>query len=150
MDIQNRIAAAGFAAASVFGLAVVVSPTASAADLVGPGCGAYAAANPSGPASVDGMSQAPVAVAASNNPQLTTLTMALSGQLNPQVNLVDTLNNAQNKKTAGFLQPTIYTSKAKSSFNDITQGNNGAFSAKPGWDAATGLGGALGGGLGGG
>ena len=41
------------------------------------------------------MSQVPVAVAASNNPQLTTLTSALSGQLNPQVNLVDTLNNGQ-------------------------------------------------------
>ena len=35
----------------------------------------------------------PVAVAASNNPMLTTLTKALSGQLNPQVNLVDTLNS---------------------------------------------------------
>ena len=41
------------------------------------------------------MSQVPVAVAASNNPQLTTLTSALSGKLNPQVNLVDTLNNGQ-------------------------------------------------------
>ena len=41
------------------------------------------------------MSQVPVAVAASNNPMLTTLTAALSGQLNPQVNLVDTLNNGQ-------------------------------------------------------
>ena len=37
----------------------------------------------------------PVAVAASNNPQLTTLTAALSGKLNPQVNLVDTLNSGQ-------------------------------------------------------
>ena len=37
----------------------------------------------------------PVAVAASNNPLLTTLTSALSGKLNPQVNLVDTLNNGQ-------------------------------------------------------
>jgi uncharacterized surface protein with fasciclin (FAS1) repeats len=34
-------------------------------------------------------------VAASNNPDLTTLTAALSGQLNPNVNLVDTLNNGQ-------------------------------------------------------
>ena len=41
------------------------------------------------------MSQVPVAVAASNNPELTTLTAAVSGQLNPQVNLVDTLNNGQ-------------------------------------------------------
>ena len=34
-------------------------------------------------------------MAASNNPELTTLTAALSGQLNPQVNLVDTLNSGQ-------------------------------------------------------
>jgi uncharacterized surface protein with fasciclin (FAS1) repeats len=42
-----------------------------------------------------GMAQDPVAVAASNNPMLTTLTKAISGQLNPQVNLVDTLNGGQ-------------------------------------------------------
>ena len=36
-----------------------------------------------------------MAVAASNNPALTTLTSALSGKLNPNVNLVDTLNNGQ-------------------------------------------------------
>jgi uncharacterized surface protein with fasciclin (FAS1) repeats len=95
MKMQNRIAATSLAAASIVGLAVAMSPTAAAADLVGPGCADYAAANPNGPASVDGMSQVPVAVAASNNPQLTTLTAALSGQLNPQVNLVDTLNNGQ-------------------------------------------------------
>ena len=93
MKMKNRIAATSFAAASAVGLALAISPTAAAADLVGPGCADYAAANPSGPASVDGMSQVPVAVAASNNPQLTTLTSALSGRLNPQVNLVDTLNN---------------------------------------------------------
>ena len=95
MKMQNRIAATSFAAASAVGLALAISPTATAADLVGPGCADYAAANPSGPASVDGMSQVPVAAAASNNPQLTTLTSALSGKLNPQVNLVDTLNNGQ-------------------------------------------------------
>ena len=50
------------------------------------------------------------------------------------------LANAQNKTTAGFLQPTIYTAKAKSTFRDITSGNNGAFKAAPGWDACTGLG----------
>ncbi|WNB85658.1 fasciclin domain-containing protein [Cellulomonas sp. ATA003] len=63
-----------------------------AADLVGPGCAAYAEAVPEGPGSVTGMSQDPVAVAASNNPMLTTLVSAVSGQLNPDVNLVDTLN----------------------------------------------------------
>ena len=95
MKIQSTIAATTFAAASILGLGVALSPTAAASDLVGPGCADYAAAHPNGPASVQGMSQVPVAVAASNNPMLTTLTAALSGQLNPQVNLVDTLNNGQ-------------------------------------------------------
>jgi uncharacterized surface protein with fasciclin (FAS1) repeats len=65
------------------------------AGLIGSGCTAYAAQNPTGPASVAGMAQAPVATAASNNPMLSTLTAALSGKLNPNVNLVDTLNNGQ-------------------------------------------------------
>jgi uncharacterized surface protein with fasciclin (FAS1) repeats len=95
MKIQNTIAATSFVAASIVGLAVAISPTAAAADLVGPGCADYAAMHPNGPASVDGMAQDPVAVAASNNPELKTLTAALSGQLNPQVNLVDTLNSGQ-------------------------------------------------------
>jgi uncharacterized surface protein with fasciclin (FAS1) repeats len=66
-----------------------------AAELVGPGCADYAKQNPAGPASVAGMAQDPVATAASNNPMLTTLTSALSGKLNPQVNLVETLDNGQ-------------------------------------------------------
>ena len=48
--------------------------------------------------------------------------------------------NQQTGTTAGFINPTIYAAKAASSFNDITSGNNGAFSAGPGWDACTGLG----------
>ena len=63
-----------------------------AANLVGPGCADYAEAVPDGDGSIEGMSGDPVAVAASNNPMLTTLTAAVSGQLNPEVNLVDTLN----------------------------------------------------------
>jgi uncharacterized surface protein with fasciclin (FAS1) repeats len=72
----------------------MTGPSASdpAADLVGPGCAGYTAKNPSGPGSVIGMAQDPVATAASNNPILTTLTAALSGKLNSGVNLVDTLN----------------------------------------------------------
>ena len=66
-----------------------------AADLIGPGCADYAAMHPSGPASVAGMAQDPVATAASNNPMLSTLTAALSGKLNAGVNLVDTLNSGQ-------------------------------------------------------
>ena len=63
-----------------------------AANLVGAGCADYAKAVPDGAGSVEGMSQDPVAVAASNNPILKTLTAAVSGGLNPDVNLVDTLN----------------------------------------------------------
>jgi kumamolisin len=48
--------------------------------------------------------------------------------------------NQQNGKTAGLLQPQIYAAKTKSGFRDITSGNNGSFSAAPGWDACTGLG----------
>jgi uncharacterized surface protein with fasciclin (FAS1) repeats len=70
-------------------------PTDPAADLVGPGCASYAEQVPSGPGSVAGMAQDPVTVAASNNPLLTTLTAAVSGKLNPNVNLVDTLNGGE-------------------------------------------------------
>ncbi|MGC0370115.1 fasciclin domain-containing protein [Microbacterium sp. SLBN-111] len=80
---------------------MAASPSASsnmmdpAANLVGPGCADYAAAVPSGAGSVEGMAADPVAVAASNNPLLKTLTAAVSGQLNPDVNLVDTLNGGE-------------------------------------------------------
>lgn len=63
-----------------------------AANLVGPGCADYAEAVPDGDGSIEGMSADPVAVAASNNPLLTTLVAAVSGGLNPDVDLVDTLN----------------------------------------------------------
>jgi kumamolisin len=48
--------------------------------------------------------------------------------------------NKQLGKHVGFIQPAIYAAKAAAGFNDITSGNNGAFSAGPGWDACTGLG----------
>jgi kumamolisin len=48
--------------------------------------------------------------------------------------------NQQLGAQVGFIQPAIYAANAAAAFNDITQGNNGAFSAGPGWDACTGLG----------
>jgi kumamolisin len=54
------------------------------------------------------------------------------------------LSNQQNGKSAGFIQPLIYGAKGTSGFRDITSGNNGAFSAGPGWDACTGLGSPIG------
>ncbi len=89
----QKIAGVACAAAAASGL-MFASAGAANAELVGPGCAAYAAQNPHGPASVSGMAADPVAVAASNNPMLKTLTQAVSGQLNPNVNLVDTLNSA--------------------------------------------------------
>jgi uncharacterized surface protein with fasciclin (FAS1) repeats len=67
----------------------------NAAGLVGPGCADYAKANPTGPASVDGMAAAPVATAASGNPLLKTLVASVSGKLNPKVDLVPTLNGGE-------------------------------------------------------
>jgi len=123
MNVIHRqaISVAGLAAVAVLGLSACSSDTSTAAPaepaspsssamaapkpmdqpvdagsgLVGPGCADYAAQNPTGPGSVTGMAQDPVAVAASNNPLLTTLTAALSGKLNPNVNLVDTLNGSE-------------------------------------------------------
>jgi len=66
-----------------------------ASTLVGPGCADYAKQVPSGAGSVSGMAADPVATAASNNPLLTTLVSAVSGKLNPKVDLVSTLNSAE-------------------------------------------------------
>ena len=93
-NTTNTIVGASAAAIAVAGL-LASSTAVAAADPVGPGCAGYAAQNPVGPGSVMGMAQDPVAVAASNNPMLTTLTSALSGKLNPNVNLVDTLNGGE-------------------------------------------------------
>jgi uncharacterized surface protein with fasciclin (FAS1) repeats len=65
------------------------------AGLVGPGCAAYAEQVPSGDGSIEGMALDPVATAASNNPLLGTLVSAVAGELNPDVNLVDTLNGSE-------------------------------------------------------
>ncbi len=50
------------------------------------------------------------------------------------------LINQQIGKPVGFLNTAIYAASAKKSFHDINSGNNGAYTAGPGWDACTGLG----------
>jgi kumamolisin len=55
------------------------------------------------------------------------------------------LANQQNGAAAGFVNPTLYLAAAKKAFRDITQGNNGGFSAGPGWDACSGQGSPVGG-----
>jgi len=93
-NVKRTVAVAGLAAAAAVGMSLTTAGSASA-ELVGTACTAYAEKVPTGPGSVAGMAMDPVAVAASNNPMLTTLTKAISGQLNPNVNLVDTLNGGE-------------------------------------------------------
>jgi len=52
------------------------------------------------------------------------------------------LFNQSLKQPAGYLNPGLYQNIAtqKGTFRDITSGNNGDFSAGPGWDACTGWG----------
>lgn len=65
------------------------------AGLIGAGCADYAAQVPTGPGSLDQMATEKLGVAVANNPMLTTLAAAVSGKLNPDVNLVDTLNSGE-------------------------------------------------------
>jgi kumamolisin len=57
--------------------------------------------------------------------------------------LVGESRASQGKAQLGFVNPLLYAlsvSDNQASFNDITSGSNGAYSAGPGWDAVTGLG----------
>jgi uncharacterized surface protein with fasciclin (FAS1) repeats len=90
---DDKTASAGSAPSTT--TSATPSMDAAAAGLVGPGCADYAKANPSGAGSIDGMAAAPVATAASGNPLLTTLVSAVSGKLNPKVDLVSTLNGGE-------------------------------------------------------
>ena len=51
------------------------------------------------------------------------------------------LINQKLGKPIGYLNPLLYNQLAKSgAFRDITVGDNGAYKARPGWDACTGFG----------
>jgi kumamolisin len=52
--------------------------------------------------------------------------------------LINELLLKNGKPRAGYVHPALYQNPQV--FRDITSGNNGAFSAGPGWDATTGLG----------
>ncbi|PMC61390.1 fasciclin [Corynebacterium xerosis] len=61
----------------------------------GPGCQAYAEAHPDGPASLEAIADQNIVDAIPNIPELATLTAALTGGLNPDVNLAATLQNGE-------------------------------------------------------
>jgi kumamolisin len=50
------------------------------------------------------------------------------------------LMNESLGRPVGFLQPLLYASAAQAGFHDVTQGDNPAYTAGPGWDPCTGLG----------
>jgi kumamolisin len=50
------------------------------------------------------------------------------------------LMNESLGRPVGFLQPLLYASAAQAGFHDVTQGDNPAYKAGPGWDPCTGLG----------
>jgi len=100
----GKVAVAGFVVAAINLSACAtnqtVNPSSSArppadraAELVGSQWAVYQVREPAGPGSLAGMDKDPVAVAASHNPMLHTFSSALSGKLNPGVNLVDTVDN---------------------------------------------------------
>jgi kumamolisin len=60
--------------------------------------------------------------------------------------LIAVLNQNLNRRL-GFVNPQLYAINQSAGFHDITQGNNGAFSAAAGWDPCTGLGSPNGAGL---
>ena len=53
--------------------------------------------------------------------------------------LIVLLNQKLNRRL-GFANPLLYNIDQSRGFRDITMGNNGAYTAGPGWDPCTGLG----------
>ncbi len=53
--------------------------------------------------------------------------------------LIVLLNQKLNRRL-GFVNPSLYPLNESQAFRDITSGNNGVYSAGPGWDPVTGLG----------
>jgi kumamolisin len=89
-------------------------------------------------------------VAAVADPETGVIVMHIDGQQLEQIGgtsastplwaaLIARLNQGLGTK-CGFLNPVLYTKCGNSVLRDITVGNNGAYSAEPGWDACTGLG----------
>jgi len=83
------------AIATLLALSTATADADPAADAVGPACDTYAAGGQAGAGSLAGAAAQPLTVALAGNPTLTRFSAAVSGNLNPAVNLVDTLNSSQ-------------------------------------------------------
>ena len=92
---HDRRGAFVVAIATLLVLSTATAHADPAADPLGPACDTYSPGGQAATASLAGAAQQPLSVAISANPRLTALNAALSGNLNPAVNLVDTLNSSQ-------------------------------------------------------
>jgi len=87
--------AAGSARASASGSGGSAPAPALPPGVVGPGCGDYLAAVPTGPGSMATMAGEPVLTAVSGSPLLTTFASALTGRLNRRVDLTSQLSRGR-------------------------------------------------------
>lgn len=101
-DVSSATSAAGSAASEATSAAASGASEATDAmsndkgeDLVGPSCAAYADAHPDGPASVAELKNQNIVEAVGNVPELSILAQALSGKLNPEVDLVPVLKDGE-------------------------------------------------------
>ena len=93
--VNYRPGATAVAVATLLALSTTTANADPAADPIGPACASYTPGGRAGASSVAGTAQQPLTVAVSRIPTLSALSAALSGQLNPAVNLVDTFNGGQ-------------------------------------------------------
>jgi kumamolisin len=54
--------------------------------------------------------------------------------------LLARINQARGGRPVGYINPLLYSAEARGATRDITQGSNGAYRARGGWDACTGWG----------
>jgi uncharacterized surface protein with fasciclin (FAS1) repeats len=83
------------AVATLLALSTASANADPVADPIDPACVAYIPGGRAGAGSLADVAQQPLAVAISRIPKLSALSAALSGRLNPAVNLVDTFNEGQ-------------------------------------------------------
>lgn len=93
--LHVRSGAIAVAVAILLALSTTTANADPAAEPLGPACADYAAGSQAGPGFGAGAAQQPLTVAASGSPKLNAFSAALSGKLNPAVNLTDTLNAYQ-------------------------------------------------------
>ena len=94
-SLHERPGVIAVAVATLLALSTAPANTAPALDLLGPGCDTYAAGGQAGAGSLAGATAQPLSEVIAGNPKLSALSAALSGNLNPAVNLLDTLNSRQ-------------------------------------------------------